>query len=134
MANEAAKRYDEAYFGSPIQDYNIADAVAVEKGAILELLDARKVSGATTLNGVCAGIAAREKIAGNGVTQISVYKKGYFDVTASGAITLGAPVSMCGSGTNKVQQAGPTLSGAAILGYAEETVSDAEVFILRLNL
>lgn len=136
MANEAVLRYNEGAYGSPTQDYTIADAVGVEKGTVLELIDARTVRPVSTSGAAIAGIAAREKIASDGRTQISVYKKGYFDMYASGAIAIGQPVMALADSSNavKVPTTALALSGAMILGYAEETATDKETVIVRLDL
>jgi len=137
MANEWIPRYAESSQGGyVIQDYDVDDNTGLEKGRLLVLLDSRKVSGATTDNAVCAGVLAREKISGDGRTRVPVYKKGYFDVNFGAAATLGYPVSsFCStSGANIVHQATAALSGAAILGYVEETASAGEVAIVRLDL
>jgi hypothetical protein len=135
MANEAIKRYSESASGDVIQDYAVNDVVALERGAFAELRDPRAVSGVSAANVACAGIVAREKIANDGRTRVAIYKKGYFDVVASGSITLGAPLKLAlPAGSNFVMSATSTSSGAQLIGYAEETASDAELFVMRLDL
>ena len=132
MANEAIKRYDESSgHGGVIQDYNCG-AGAIEKGTLLSLQDGRTCSGTVAIGVALAGIAAREKVAGDGRTRLAVYKKGYFDMIASGAITVGDPVVAAGH-DNYVKEAG-VQSGSAILGYAEETSEADEVIIIRVDL
>lgn len=118
-----------------------SDTVGLEKGAFVKLLDARKISGAGLLHFPCAGIVAREKVANDGVTQVAVYRKGIFDVIASGAITVGTPVQMAGAaatnGDNYVVSGAAVttlLSGAVIIGTALETAADEEVFQISLDL
>ncbi len=135
MANEAIKRYSNSAAGDVIIDYTCADGVTIEKGTILSLADPRTVAASAAAAEPCAGIAAREKIASDGRTRIAVHKQGYFDVSASGAILIGAPCMSAGV-ANQVKAAIPltTVSGACILGYAEETAADGEVYVMRLNL
>jgi len=132
MVNEASKRYDEGYHA--IQDYTVADGTGIEKGALLALTDPRTAILASSTGQPCAGIAAREKIASDGRTRLSVYRKGDFDLVASGAITVGFPVSIAGTPSNTVKTALNSESGAAIIGYALETASDGETIQVRLNL
>jgi len=135
MANEATKRYDESSgYGGVIQDYTVSGSHAMEKGTLLQLFDPRYVSGSATAGCACAGILAREKVAGDGRSQVAVYKKGYFDMVASGTIAIGAPV-MAHSVPNTVVAADVTLySGACIIGYAEEAATNGETFMVRLDL
>lgn len=135
MTNEAVKRYDESSgTGAVIQDYTIHDSVAVEKGAWLAYSGARVVKSADTPGQAIAGIAAREKVAGDGRTQISVYKKGYFDVKASlsGATPLGGAL-MYAHG-NTVTAAIDDASGAKIIGYCDEAATNDTTFLMRLDL
>ena len=137
MANEAIKRYAPSSQGDVIQDFSVSDNYALEKGAFVQLLDARAVSGTITAGCACAGIVAREKIAGDGRTQVAVYREGDFDVVGSGTIAIGAPLVLEGT-FNYVKSAlvgGATgASGAAVIGYALEAASGDEVFQMRLKL
>jgi len=135
MANEAVKSYSESSAGDVVQDYTCADGTGIEKGTLVKLSDPRTVAATTAVTDgeVCAGITAREKIASDGRTQISVHKKGYFEMNASGAIVVGAPVISAG-GNEVSTAAGTNYSGAAIIGYAEETAADNETILVRLDL
>ena len=137
MTDEAVKRYDESSgYGGVIQDYTVADTIGIEKGTLLMLTDPRTASGSITVGYPLAGIAAREKIANDGRTQLALYKKGYFDMRASGAIGIGNPVMAAGHG-NQVKVASANLSGSRVLGYAEEDASaggTGEVIIVRVDL
>lgn len=132
MADEAILRYADGLLS---QDFTVADAVALEKGQLLQLLDARTVSGVSAASVVCAGICAREKIAGDGRTRVSVSRGGDYDMVASGVITIGYPVVAAGVGTGKnVVKVATTESGAAIIGYALETAAEGETIQVRLRL
>lgn len=133
MANEAIKRYAPRACGDTIVDFTVADALSFEKGTFVELIDPRAVSGVSASGVVCAGIIAREKIANDGRTQVAVYREGDFDVVASGAIAIGQGIRLLNT-ANKVAAATSADSGAALIGYALETASDAEVFQMRLRL
>lgn len=134
MANEATKSYSESSGqGDHVQDYTVADGAGIEKGTVLKLTDPRTAAASDGAGDVLAGIAAREKVADSGRTRLSIHKKGYFEMKASGAIVLGAPVMSAGH-DNYIKQASSTTSGAAVLGYVEETAGDAETVLTRVDL
>ena len=58
-------------YGSPIQDYTVADGTGIEKGALLALTDPRTAILASSAAQPLAGIAAREKIANDGRTRLA---------------------------------------------------------------
>jgi hypothetical protein len=132
MANEAFLR---DRLDNPI-DFTVADGTGIEKGALLKLTDPRTASLADGAGDVIAGIAAREKVANNGITQLAVFRKGIFDMLASGAISVGQPVMSAASTTpNAVKLAGGALvSGASIIGHALETATDGEVIQIYVNI
>lgn len=130
MANEAILRDRLA---DPI-DFTVADGTGIEKGALLELADPRTAKAVTGDDVVLAGIAAREKVASDGVTRLAVFTKGIFDMVASGAIAVGRPVSAESDTANTVHQAPANLSGAQILGYALETATNNETFQVYVNV
>lgn len=133
MANEAILR---DRFSNPI-DMTCQDANGIEKGAFLQLFDPRIASGAPVgaSNFACAGICAREKIANDGRTQVAVFRDGIFDVRASGAISVGAPLG-CAENNDvmAIKSLATIASGAQIIGHALETAADAEVFQMWLNI
>ena len=136
MANELALRDRLA---DPI-DFIVADGTGIEKGTTLNLTDSRNAIKATSGAGTAtilagAGVAAREKIASDGRTRLSVFTKGVFDASASGAITVGDPVVFVAD--NHIAAAGvntTAASGAIIVGHALETATDAEIVQFMLNL
>lgn len=132
MANEAILR---DRLDNPI-DFTVADGTGIEKGALLKLTDPRTASLADGAGDVIAGIAAREKVASDGRTQLAVFRKGIFDMLASGAIAVGAPVmSAASTAANTVKLATTAgISGACVIGHALETASDGEVIQIYVNL
>lgn len=135
MANEASFRYAESMNGTAIHDYTCADATGIEKGALLYLSGDHTVSFANTTGLVFAGIAAREKIASDGRTQIAVAKDGYWDITASGAIALGAYVKTAAPGNYVMSASASDIASsyAIIVGVAEEAASNGEVIIVHIG-
>lgn len=130
MAYEAAIR---ERIEDPI-DFTVADGTGIEKGAVLKLTDPRTAIITSAQNDQLAGIAAREKVANDGRTRLAVYRRGIFDMTASGAITVGDTVASAGVPANQVIRATIATSGAAILGTALETASDTEVIQIYVDI
>lgn len=90
MANEATLVF---MTGQPIP-FTVADATAITKGALLKLTDPMTAILATAANDACAGIAAADKIANDGVTKLAVYREGIFKVFASGSVVAGSAVKL----------------------------------------
>jgi len=89
------------------------DGAGIEKGTLLKMTTPLTAAACTADNEVWAGVAAEEKISGDGKTKIAVYVRGIFGLTAGGAgITVGKPVSI--SGANAVVD---SAAGDNDLGY-----------------
>lgn len=134
MANEAV--IIELQKGQNPVRFAVLDGQAIEKGTILQLLDARKVSGATGSGDVVAGIAAAEKVASDGATSIAVYVPGQgniFDLknAATGTITIGQMVKT--SGANLIQAAADAdFEAGRVLGKALEAANASEVIAVMV--
>lgn len=124
MANEASLR---DRIEDPI-NFTVADGTGIEKGTLLKLTDPRTAIASTAKADPLAGILAREKVASDGRTIAAVYRRGIFDMLASGAITVGGAVQSASDANypNAVMAAAVTSSGAQILGTALETATDGE--------
>jgi len=123
MANEAVLklRIDDP------MNFTVADGAGIEKGTICELTDPRTAAANNGSGDVFAGIAAREKVASDGRTQLALFRRGIFDLTDSGAgITAGAWVSTGGTNTIKTATEAELAAGKGV-GIALETASAAEV-------
>ena len=134
MANEAILLVQG---GLPI-NFTVADGTGIEKGAILEMTDPRTAVLGTTQNAKVAGIAAVEKIAGDGVTQLAVYRDGIFKVKLSGSANIGEPLGIWGTATYpnyvySLVSIASQLSGSGIVGYAMETAANGETLRMQLN-
>jgi len=129
MANEVAQLMVETAL--PIM-MTCADA-AIPKGTILKLTTPYTVAAATTNEDIFGGIAAEEKISGDGKLQIAVYRDGLFKAVAgTGGVTVGLPVGIVG--TNSFTNFA-TLDDekGAIFGIALETAADTHFFMLELG-
>ena len=115
--------------------YTCADGTAISKGILLKLTDSFTAAASDAGKGViamCAGIAAMDKEANDGSTQITAWRKGRFDGVASGAIPVGSPIGFVLD--NYIQACSALASGACIAGYALETASDNEKINFILDL
>jgi|TARA_R100000501_G_C2584177_1_gene86376 hypothetical protein len=116
---------------SPV-GFTCADGTGIEKGTLLELSDpmtVAKVSGAAP---VVIGVAAEEKIASDGKTEIAVYLRGVFKATAGGTITVGDSC-IAENGTNELLTATAAADAAQIFAIALETAADTETFKVLFN-
>lgn len=128
MADEAVLIYETSI---PIP-FTCADGAGIEKGTILKLADPATASAASGLNDTIAGIAAAEKINGDGSTKIPVYRGGIFRVKVSGSVTVGDPLVVAGNAANNLLQTAG-VNAEQIVGYALETASNAETILMELH-
>lgn len=130
MANEAQLRL-KLENSCP---FTVADGTGIEKGSLLKVTDPRTAIIASGTGDALAGIAMREKVADSGRTELGVYRRGWFDMYVSGAVTVGQAVCSISGFPNYVMAAGETVSGAAILGTALETGSNGEQILIDVNV
>lgn len=118
---------------SPVS-FTCVNATAIPKGSFLKISDPNTVGLAGTDDDACIGIAAEEKIASDGQTQMAVYMAGIFKATAGAAgVTAGDWVSMDSStgDDNEVATIGATEVHA--IGMALESATDLQTFKLWLK-
>lgn len=120
MANEAVLR---DRFSDPV-DFTCYDTPGMEKGTILKLSGARLVGACSADGDIAIGVLAREKISGDGRTQVPVYLDGIFDCVFDSAVTLGYQVTVSGANILKVYTTLDDEKGA-VLGKVLETVTGA---------
>lgn len=132
MANEVAI-IELINGGEPIQ-VTVADGGAIAKGTLIKLADPRTGSATSASADPCIGIAAEEKVASNGVTTLTVYTRGIFDIKDSGAgFNAGAIVCVGGANLIRVAIAAELLTGTCI-GRSLETASASEVVAVLVNI
>ena len=131
MADEASIRDRLEH---PI-DFTVTDGTGIEKGALLKMTTDRTAIITSADNDTIAGIAAREKIASDGREQLAVFRRGVFDMVASGTITVGDAVSSAAThAVNHVHKAPAAINSAKIIGHALETASDNEKIQIDVNV
>jgi|25BtaG_2_1085352.scaffolds.fasta_scaffold02979_7 hypothetical protein len=127
MANEAVIVELLGNQGEVI-DFTIGDGVAVEKGTIMTFIDPRTCSGASAAGAggeVIAGIAAAEKVASDGQTNLGIYTHGIFDLVCGPGVTIGA--KLASSGGNVVRDATEAeIAAGKCIGKALETGTAGE--------
>lgn len=127
MANEAVQiegNYE-------VHDYTVAEGTGIEQGTLCGLADPRTAAASAAAEPF-AGIAATEKVASNGKTELGLWTTGTFDLVCSDAITAGAIVSLSGANLIKTAVAAELLTGAAF-GKALETGAFNEAIEVKIG-
>lgn len=120
----------------PPVSFTVADGTGIEKGSLLKLTDPMTaIINSGDADQIC-GIAAEEKIASDGKTEIGVYLRGIFKATAGGAITVGDGLinNATTGAANEVITATAAADNAAVFGIALETAADTETLKVLLNV
>lgn len=134
MANEAVIIELLGNQGDVVR-YTVADGIAIPKGTLMYLsADARTIAPSTTQGQIFVGIAASEKVANDGSTNLGVYTNGIFDLTDSGSgMTLGDICKL--GGANTVATADDTTAQATkeIVGIVLETATASEVVAVKVR-
>jgi hypothetical protein len=118
--------------GCPIS-YTCAEATTIAKGTLLEVTDPRTVIANTNDNAPVVGIAAAEKVGGDGSTTIAVYTNGIFDMlTDAGTDSAGAALANSATeNTLQTADASDMIQGSYV-GYLLEEAGNAEVAAVRI--
>ncbi len=129
MANEAVilDLYGQPK-GEPLR-YTCGDTQAIEKGSLLWMQDLFTVSGAATaaISLGAAGVAAEEKVAGDGATTIGVWTKGHFDLTLAANTTVvpGDYLEISGQNLVGLTNTARVITGHVIAKAEEDGTSSA---------
>lgn len=120
---------------SPYDTFRFAcnSGVAIAKGTLLTLMDESRVGATSGANQMIAGVAAMDKASNDNSTSISVWVRGRFEATASGALVLGQGFETAAQGNTVKGLTQFTASGAAIGGISLGTASAGEVVNLFLS-
>lgn len=106
---------------------------AIPKGTVLKLTTPFTVAASSADNDLFGGIAAEEKISGDGKLQIAVYRKGYFKCEAgTSGVTVGKDVVIEAANEFTDYTTLDDEAGASF-GKALETAIDGQFFILDLG-
>ena len=118
----------------PAVGFTVADGTGIEKGTLLKLTDNMNAIITDGSANQIAGVAAEEKISGDGKTEIGVYLRGIFKCTAGGSITTGAGIISETGGTNEVLTATAAADNAAVCGIALQDATDGQTLKVLLNV
>ena len=106
---------------------------AIPKGTVLKLATPFTVSATSADNDLFGGIAAEEKISGDGKLQIAVYRRGIFKCEAgTTGVTVGKDVGMEAANEFKDFTAADNEAGY-VFGKALETAANGQFFLLDLG-
>lgn len=118
----------------PPVSFTCANGTGIEKGSLLKITDPNTVVQSGGDNDAVIGIAAEEKIANDGNTQIAVYLRGIFKGTAGAAgVTAGDGVISDSATGDDNELVTADASSQNILGIALETATDLQTFKLYVN-
>lgn len=112
--------------------FTCADGTAITKGTILKLTNPRTASIASATTDKIVGIAAMDKEANDGSTEISVYTNGVFEMAASGSISAGGRVEKTNGANNEVQ-ASTSTDPAVVIGIALDNASGDKVAVRMIK-
>jgi len=127
MANEVAVLIIET---EPPIAMTCLDA-AIPKGTLLQLTDPFTVSATSGDNMSFGGVAAEEKISGDGKLKIAVYRRGIFKCTSGGS-TVGKEQSTSALNTLVDSTANDNDLGY-VFGSALETAANGEFFLVEIH-
>ena len=130
MANEAVILVEL----EPAVGFTVTDGTGIEKGTILKLTDPMTAIINSAAADAVAGIAAEEKAASDGKTELGVYMRGIFRGTAGGSITVGDIIQTETGGTNEFLTCAAGTDNAGGCGIALETATDGQTFKFLLNV
>ena len=118
----------------PAVGFTVADGTGIEKGTLLKLTDNMTAIITSSSADNIAGIAAEEKVANDGKTEIGVYLRGIFKATAGGTITAGEGLISETGGTNEVLADTAAADMAEIFGIALQDATDGQSLKVLLNV
>ena len=133
MANELVlvRQYE-----NPVP-YVVADGTGIEKGALLKLTTGNTAIISSGANDRIAGVAAREKVASDGRTELAAFIRGDFLAYISGGCSAGDALSAAATNTYPnflTSVANALASGACIVGYALEDATNGQQKLIRVNV
>tara|TARA_R100000789_G_scaffold20427_1_gene23582 strand:- start:1251 stop:1664 length:414 start_codon:yes stop_codon:yes gene_type:complete len=114
-------------------DFTVADGTAIAKGAVLKMTNGRVAILADGDGNIPAGIAARDKVASDGRTQLAVFRRGIFQGTAGVAgVTVGEALQTDVSTSSANRLVDADVNTEQIIGIALETAASGATFQYEL--
>ena len=121
--------------GDPVS-FTVADGTAIIKGEIMTMTDPRTAIKSTSAGDIVAGIAAQDKVASDGQTQLALYTNAIFDltITSGGTTTLGTYVRTGGTANQITVASTLDHETGKTVGKSWETGGNSEVIAVRVLL
>lgn len=131
MANEAIQ-VEGPY---EAHDFTVAVDAGIPQFTICKLSDPRTAAATSADSDIFAGIAATEKVADNGVTELGLFTTGIFVLKDNGGsgIAVGALVSIGGANLIKAATAAEILTGD-VVGKALEAIASGTSGEVRIGV
>ena len=107
----------------------VADGTGIEQGTLMTGTDPNSAVAHSAANEFIRGVAAKEKIAGDGVEKLAIYEEGEFRATASGNVTIGDQLAADAS-PNMLRTA---TTGQNLVGVSLETATTGQTFRYKLR-
>ena len=118
----------------PAVSFICSDSVAIPKGSLLILADPSTVSITSGDTDEIIGIAAEEKVANDGKTNIGVYMRGIFKGFAGAAGTTAGLAIISDTATGAANElVVADINSEAVVGIAFDTVTDTQSFRFLLQ-
>ena len=119
--------------GDPIS-FTVADGAGIAKGTLMKISGDNTAAACSADGDLMVGIAAAEKVASDGQTQLAVYTNGIFDLTVDGTntATLGYPVKCDGANLVSDADEAGAHGSSEVIGYAMEAGGTDEVIAVRV--
>ena len=118
----------------PAVGFTVTNGTGIEKGTLLKLTDNMNAIITDGSANKVAGIAAEEKVASDGKTELGVYLRGIFKCTAGGTITVGDGLISEAGGTKEVLADTAPADNAAVFGIALQDATDGQTLKVLLNV
>ena len=138
MANESVN-IELGLNGGNVVRRVVYDSATISKGSLCIMSGGNNEAAKSTANTgnpkvAFAGIAAADKISGDGSTTLGFYTQGVYDLTSATGATFANGELVYISGANFVAGTSTALDiiSGVIVGKAEETASSGEVVRIRL--
>jgi len=131
---------NEAIMVQQLQDrltqVTVADGTGIEKGTLMVWGSDPNTAVASSTDGeFFCGIAAEEKVANDGQTELAVWTQGVFaiKITAGGTSVLGGTVKIAGANLVTVADSDTVSTAREVVGISLETGANGELVQVRLG-
>ncbi len=119
--------------GEPV-DFTVSDGTAIVKGTLCKMTDGRVAVESDGDTDIVAGVAARDKVASDGRTQLAMFREGIFEGTAGVAgVTVGSAIITDSATSSANRLVNADVNSENIVGIALETATSGNTFQFELK-